>query len=66
VNLQKPSKVDACKTTMMHHNLHKLPGMLGSLDVNQGAMEELSHCFERTVPRLREVCQYCTGICCGL
>ena len=35
VYLRKPSKADARKTTMMHRNVHKMPGMLGSLDVTK-------------------------------
>ncbi len=35
VYLKKPSKADAHKITMMHRNVHKMPGMLGSLDVTK-------------------------------
>ena len=32
---RKPSKVDARKTTMMHCNVHKMRGMLGSVDATK-------------------------------
>ena len=35
VYLQKPSKADAHKVTNMHRDVHKMPGMLGSLDVTK-------------------------------
>ena len=35
VYLRKPSKSDARTVTTMHKNVHKMPGMLGSLDVTK-------------------------------
>ena len=35
VYLQKPSKADVRKVTNMHRDVHKMPGMLGSLDVTK-------------------------------
>ena len=35
VYLRKPSKSDAYKVTAMHQEVHKMPGMLGSLDVTK-------------------------------
>jgi len=35
VYLRKPSKADSCKISTMHGNVHKMPGMLGSLDVTK-------------------------------
>ncbi len=35
VYLRKPSKADAHKVTDMHCDVHKMPGMLGSLDVTK-------------------------------
>ena len=33
VYLRKPSNTDARRVTSMHNHVHKMPGMLGSLDV---------------------------------
>jgi hypothetical protein len=35
VYLRKPSKAGARRVTDMHHRVHKIPGMLGSLDVTK-------------------------------
>ena len=35
VYLRKPTKSDTCNITTMHKNKHKMPGMLGSLDVTK-------------------------------
>lgn len=35
VYLRKPSKADAHKVTNLHRDVHKMPGMLGSLDVTK-------------------------------
>ncbi len=35
VYLWKPSKADAHKVTDMHRDVHKMPGMLGSLEVTK-------------------------------
>ena len=35
VYLRKPTKSDAHNLTTMHKNVHKMPGMLGSLDVTK-------------------------------
>ena len=35
VYLRKPSKSDAYKVTAMHKNVHKMPEMLGSLEVSK-------------------------------
>jgi len=50
--LQRPSKSDARKIVALHERVHKIPGMMGSLDVTNCLLEELPHCDCEKFPRI--------------
>ena len=59
VYLRKPSKADARKILQCIVMCTRGARIFGC---HEGALEELSHCTKRSVPRKREVCYHCIGI----